>query len=63
MRYFLAVLLCIVLYFVIFGGLGVILDMPLYNLGAMFYFLNIGYIGLCVFLWKKSQKKMINKFY
>lgn len=57
MRYFLAVLLCIVLYFVIFGGLGVILDRPAYRLGVLFPLLNLGYLALCVFLWKKITKK------
>jgi len=57
MRYVLAVLLFIVLYFLIFGGLGMILDVPLYKLGAVFYLLNLGYLGLCVFLWKKITKK------
>ena len=56
MRYFLAVLLCIVLYFVIFGDLGVILDMPLYNLGVMFYLLNIGWT-LCSFMEKNHKEK------
>lgn len=57
MRYVLAVLLCIVLYFLIFGSLGMILDTPLYKLGTFFYVLNLGYLGLCVFLWKKITKK------
>ncbi|WP_253684851.1 MULTISPECIES: hypothetical protein [unclassified Treponema] len=58
MRYFLAVLLCIVLYFVIFGGLGVILDRAGIQIGYFVLFAKFRIPStLCIFMEENYKEK------
>ena len=50
-KYIITIILCIILYFVIFGGLSMLMDRPIRS-----PLILLGYAVLCVFLWKKINK-------